>query len=184
MRIVAGKYGSRRIEAPQGMDTRPTQDKIREAVFSSLGGFFDGGRVLDLYAGSGAIGFEALSRGMDEAVFADISSAAVAVIRRNAETLKEENVRILKMKALKAVKLLGQEENRFDLVYLDPPYRKQENETVLSALLAEGLLCPGAKVLVESLKEESFPESVGRLRRVREAVYGITKISYYKMPEE
>lgn len=184
MRIVAGKYGSRRIEAPQGMDTRPTQDKIREAVFSSLGGFFDGGRVLDLYAGSGAIGFEALSRGMEEAVFSDVSAAAIAVIKRNAASLKEENIRILKMKALKAVKLLGQEGKGFDLVYLDPPYKKQENETVMQALLAEGLLRPGARVLVESLKEESFPESVGALRRGKEAVYGITKITYYQMPEE
>lgn len=184
MRIVAGIYGSRRLEAPQGMDTRPTQDKIREALFSSLGGFFDGGRVLDLYAGSGAIGFEALSRGMEEAVFCDVSAAAIAVIRRNAEALKEERIRILKMKARKAIALLGKERKKFDLVYLDPPYKKQENEAILIALLEEGLLNPGAEVAVESLKEESFPEEIGALRRKKESSYGITKISYYRMAQE
>ena len=78
MRIVGGIHSSRRLTAPDGKETRPTLDKVREAVFSSLGGFFDGGVVLDLYAGSGAVGLEAVSRGCDHAVFADPSRKAIA----------------------------------------------------------------------------------------------------------
>ena len=87
MRIIAGKYSSRRLETLPGQHTRPTLDKVKEAVFSSLGGFFDGGTVLDLYGGSGAIAFEALSRGMDKAYIVDKSRAAIQVIRKNAELL-------------------------------------------------------------------------------------------------
>lgn len=88
MRIIAGEYRSRKIETRAGNQTRPTLDKVREAVFSSLGGMFDGGTVLDLYAGSGANGLEALSRGYNYAVFADISKDAINVIRKNIESLR------------------------------------------------------------------------------------------------
>ena len=85
MRIIAGKYASRKLETLKGQNTRPTLDKVKEAVFSSLGGFFDGGMVLDLYGGSGAIAFEALSRGMDHACIVDKSRAAIEIIRKNAK---------------------------------------------------------------------------------------------------
>ena len=185
MRIIAGTCRSRRIESPSGRNTRPTLDKVREAVFSSLGGFFDGGAVLDLYAGSGAIGFEALSRGMDHAVFADSDRNAVSVIRKNAETLNlTDQCTIYPMKAEKVLSLLAKEGTAFDLVYLDPPYRRQENERIAQRLSDEGLLKPDAVVVMESLKEEQFSETIGRLVRYKEAVYGISRISYYKMREE
>ncbi len=185
MRIIAGTYRSRRIEAPSGRNTRPTLDKVREAVFSSLGGFFDGGTVLDLYAGSGAIGFEALSRGMDRAVFADSDRNAVRVIRENAKLLDvTDQCFVYPMKAEKVLSLLSEEGSSFDLVYLDPPYRRQENERIASRLCEEGLLKTDAVVVIESLKEEQFSETIGRLKRYKEAVYGISRISYYKMSEE
>ena len=107
MRIVAGEYSSRKIEAPKGNTTRPTLDKVREAVFSSLGGFFAGGVFLDLYAGSGANGLEAISRGFDQAVFVDNSRDAVSVIRRNIASLGcQDKCRVLPMRADKALHLL------------------------------------------------------------------------------
>ncbi|MBO7703767.1 MAG: 16S rRNA (guanine(966)-N(2))-methyltransferase RsmD [Solobacterium sp.] len=185
MRIIAGTRGSRRIEAPVGKDTRPTLDKVREAVFSSLGGFFEGGAVLDLYAGSGAIGLEALSRGMDQAVFVEPSRKARDVILRNIEALQfQEESRILPMKAAQAVRQLTEEGRKFDLVYLDPPYAKQENEEILTDLVNGNLLNPGAVCVVESLKEEQFPEVIGSLVRYKEAVYGISRISYYRLQGE
>lgn len=185
MRIIAGTHGSRRFDAPEGKHTRPTLDKVREAVFSSLGGFFDGGNVLDLYAGSGAIGFEALSRGMDHAVFVDASPRAVGVIRKNIAGLGfEEQSTVLPMKAEKALPVLAEKGMQFDLVYLDPPYRRQENEAVIARLVDLNLLTKHARVCVESLKEEQFAEVIGDLRRCREAVYGITRITYYKIARE
>ena len=135
MRIVAGTYSSRRIEAPKGNNTRPTLDKVREAVFSSLGGFFAGGSFLDLYAGSGANGLEALSRGMDEAVFVDSSRDAVQVIKKNIQSLGcKEQCRVLPMKDMKALLLLKEEGRQFDIVYLDPPYARETNKAVLAYL--------------------------------------------------
>ena len=185
MRIIAGTHGSRRFEAPAGKQTRPTLDKVKEAVFSSLGGFFSGGAVLDLYAGSGGIGFEALSRGMDKAVFVDHSRDAVRVIKKNIEQLGfAERAAVLPIRAEAAIRQLAKKGQTFDLVYLDPPYRLQENVHVVEQLISGGLLGRNAVVVIESLKEESFPERIGSLVRYKEAVYGITRISYYKMSGE
>ena len=185
MRIIAGTHRSRRFDAPSGRNTRPTLDKVREAVFSSLGGFFDGGNVLDLYAGSGAIGFESLSRGMDHAVFADSDRNAAAVIRKNAESLGfTEQCTVYPMKAERVIPLLKEKGMVFDLVYLDPPYRRQENEAMLEKVCEAGLLKAGGIAVIESLKEEQFSEQIGPLKRYKEAVYGISRISYYRMAEE
>ena len=185
MRIIAGTHRSRRFDAPEGRNTRPTLDKVREAVFSSLGGFFDGGDVLDLYAGSGAIGFEALSRGKDNAVFVDHSKDAVKVIRKNIETLGfGERSTVLPVKAEKAVRLLGQEGRTFDLIYLDPPYRLQDNIAAVELIQESGLPAEGAVLVIESLKEEQFPPRIGGFVRYKEACYGISRISYYKMASE
>ncbi|MCR4951720.1 MAG: 16S rRNA (guanine(966)-N(2))-methyltransferase RsmD [Solobacterium sp.] len=185
MRIVGGEYSSRRIETRKGNDTRPTLDKVREAVFSSLGGRFEGGVFLDLYAGSGANGFEALSRGMDEAVFVDSAYDAVAVIRKNAASLQcSERCTILHMKDLKALQKFREEGRKFNIVYLDPPYAKQINNRVLELLEEYELLAAGACVVIESLKEDHFEQIIGTLKPVREKEYGITRITYYKKEEQ
>ncbi len=185
MRIIAGTHGSRRFDAPEGRNTRPTLDKVREAVFSSLGGFFSGGTVLDLYAGSGAVGFEALSRGMDHAVFVDSSRDAVRVVRKNIESLGFRDCsRVLNMKAERAVTLLHDEGIRCSLVYLDPPYRLQDNIRIIEQILDGNLLTDDAVLVIESLKEETFPERIGTIVRYREAVYGISRISYYRCAGE
>ncbi len=181
MRIVAGKWGSRKIETLSGSLTRPTLDKVREAVFSTLGGFFSGGVMLDLYAGSGAVGLEALSRGMEHAYFADRNPAACRIIRNNIASLEaEESASVWNVSARKAIELLAEKEIKADVVYLDPPYAEQENEAILSLLSEKHLLNPGAVIAVESLKEESFPASIGSLQQVLERIYGISKITYYK----
>ncbi|NCB33485.1 MAG: 16S rRNA (guanine(966)-N(2))-methyltransferase RsmD [Erysipelotrichia bacterium] len=181
MRIVAGIYSSRRLIAPDGISTRPTLDKVREAVFSSLGGSFEGGVCLDLYAGSGAVGLEALSRGMDRVVLVDQSRKAVEIIRKNTQSLKaEDRVQILCMKDTAALKLLQQQGVQMSLVYLDPPYAKQHNEEVIRLLDEYKLLKPGADVVVESAKEDINPEQCGGLTRRHEALYGISRITYYR----
>lgn len=181
MRIVAGEWGSRKLETLSGSLTRPTLDKVREAVFSTLGGFFSGGVVFDLYAGSGAVGLEALSRGMEHAYFADRNPAACRIIRNNIASLHaEEKCTVYHVSARKAIELLAEKEIRADIVYLDPPYAEQENEAILSLLSEKHLLNPGAVIAVESLKEESFAASIGSLQRVLEKIYGISKVTYYK----
>ncbi|MCH4014891.1 MAG: 16S rRNA (guanine(966)-N(2))-methyltransferase RsmD [Solobacterium sp.] len=181
MRIIAGKYSSRRLTTLKGDATRPTLDKVKEAVFSSLGGMFDGGMVLDLYSGSGAIGLEAISRGFDQAVLVDMSHAAVSIIHKNAEALQcEEQCEILCMRDFRALEYLKNQGMVFDLVYLDPPYRKQKNHEVLAYLDAHHMVHQGGRVVIESLKEEEYHDAAGALQYDKESIYGIMKITYYR----
>ena len=185
MRIIAGEYSSRKIEAPKGSNTRPTLDKVREAVFSSLGTYFDGGVFLDLYAGSGANGFEALSRGMDKAIFVDSSRDAIRVIKKNAETLQcQDRCTILAMKDKKALGLLEEEGQKFDLVYLDPPYARQTNDEILKYLGDHHMMNKDGRIMIESAKEDSFLKEYNDIKLYKEAVYGITRISYYRYEGE
>lgn len=148
MRVVAGTYGGRRLHAPPGRDTRPTSDRVREALFSILGDLA-GARVLDLYAGSGALGIEALSRGAVSCEFVDRSAAAIAAIERNLADLGI----VAPVHRRDAVKAVGDASERgaaYDLVVLDPPYRHPAG---LGRALSEALpavLAPGARVVTES----------------------------------
>ena len=148
MRIVAGEYGGRRLAAPRGGRTRPTADRVREARFSMLGPVADA-RVLDLFAGSGALGLEALSRGGREATFVDSSAAAVRAVRANLEALgAAAEVRRADARAfLRNARAAGRQ---YDLVFLDPPYQRAG---ALAEALVEDLaavLAPRARVVAES----------------------------------
>ena len=181
MRIVGGEFSSRKIVTSSGRSTRPTLDKVREAVFSSLGGLFDGGTVLDLYAGSGAVGLEALSRGFQHAVFADISKDAIRAIKENIHSLKvEDYTEVFAMKDLKVLSLLAERGMKFDLVYLDPPYALQHNNEVLAFLDKHHMLNAGARVVIESLKEETYDMDYSLIHPYKEKAYGISKITYYR----
>ena len=149
MRVVAGVHGGRRLVAPPGAATRPTSDRVREALFSVLGASVAGARVLDLYAGSGALGIEALSRGAAEAVFVDRAQPAITAIRANLAALGiEADVR--RMQARTALRTAAGRGEAYDLVFLDPPYRRAgELGRELSEALA-AVLAPGARVVSES----------------------------------
>jgi len=149
LRIVSGRHGGRRLVAPPGSATRPTSDRVREALFSVLGASVEGARVLDLYAGSGALGLESLSRGAGSAVFIDRAPRAVTAIRANLDALGiEADVR--RMEARAALRTASARGEAYDLVFLDPPYR---HATGLGRMLSEALpavLAPGARVVSES----------------------------------
>jgi 16S rRNA (guanine966-N2)-methyltransferase len=149
MRVVAGTYGGRRLVAPPGDATRPTSDRVREALFSVLGPSIDGARVLDLYAGSGALGIEALSRGAASTTFVDRAPAAIKAIRANLAALEIE-AEVLLMPARTALRTAARRGEAYDLVFLDPPYR---HDAELGRELSEALpavLAPGARVVSES----------------------------------
>ena len=180
MRIIAGTWRSRRIEAPAGMSTRPTLDKVREAVFSMLGGSFDGGSFLDLYAGSGANGLEALSRGMDSAVFTDRDHRAVSVIKKNIESLScKDRCKVLAMTDVRALNLLYEENQKFSVIYMDPPYAKQKNMEILRLIDDFNLLEDGGTIVIESARDDTFTEDCGNLVYFKDRVYGMTRITLY-----
>ncbi len=156
MRIVAGRWGGRRLITPRGDAVRPTADRVREALFSILGEFVQGARVLDLFAGSGALGLEALSRGAAEATFVDSAAASVGAVRANLEALGGE----AEVRRADAVRFLGAakgETRQYDLVLLDPPYRLAER---LGRELSEALpavLARAALVVSESDRRAPLP---------------------------
>ena len=152
MRIVGGKYRHRLISFPDDMaHTRPTKDRVREAVFSALGDI-NGYRVLDLYAGSGAMGIEALSRGSKHATFVDVSPLAIKTIKANIDSLKinSSEFEIIKNKDLSAIELFKQRGIQFDLVILDPPYELGEYEKIVELLLNNSLLSENAIIVMEA----------------------------------
>ena len=171
MRVVAGEFKGRRLAAPRGAGTRPTADRVREALFSMLGDV-GGARVLDLYAGSGALGIEALSRGAASAVFVERDPQAVAAIERNLAAVGVEAV-VVKQDALR---WLGRADGPFELVFCDPPY---DSASRLAGPLAERLpaLTPDdARIVTESDKrhplELPFP-------LLTERTYGDTRIAIH-----
>jgi 16S rRNA (guanine966-N2)-methyltransferase len=171
MRVIAGQHGGRRLVAPRGAQTRPTADRVREALFSTLGDL-EGLRVLDLFAGSGALGIEALSRGAAQADFVDSAATAVRAVRDNLAALGlEAEVHRADARAfLRSARKRGRE---YDLVLIDPPYRRA---SVLAKDLAAALppvLAPGARVAAES--DRRAPLDLG-LQPVDERRYGDTLI--------
>lgn len=180
MRIVAGKHRSRKIEAVEGMKTRPTLDKVKEAVFSSLGGTFYDGWILDLFSGSGNIALEAISRGMEHAVMVDMSFDAIATMKRNVALLKEEAAcEVWKMDAKKALRQCGAKQYQFDFIYLDPPYIQKNIAELMELILEQNLLKDDGILIYEGLKEDENPTHPG-LTLYKEASYGIVKIRYYR----
>ncbi|MGA2010589.1 MAG: 16S rRNA (guanine(966)-N(2))-methyltransferase RsmD [Solirubrobacteraceae bacterium] len=148
MRVIAGAYGGRELVAPKGRSTRPTSDRVREALFSILADV-DGARVLDLFAGSGALAIEALSRGAGAATLVDSSPAAIDAIRRNLEALALE-AEVVRGPAARYLELARRRARQYDLVFLDPPYRRASTlGRELTAALAP-VLAPGARVVSES----------------------------------
>jgi 16S rRNA (guanine966-N2)-methyltransferase len=175
MRIVAGEWGGRRIQAPPGRGTRPTTDRVREAWMSTVAPVLSGARVLDLFAGSGALGLEALSRGAVTATFVEHDARAVAALRANLQALGAEGAaRIVKSDALKYARGLGV--GSYDVAFADPPYGKglaRELAEAFAATPFAGLLC------IEHGKDDVLPEIAGaRTRR-----YGDTYLTFITAAE-
>lgn len=181
MRIVAGAAKGRRLVAPKGGDVRPTADRVKEALFSSLQPLLPGARVLDLFAGSGALGLEALSRGAAAVTFVERSNAALAALRRNIELVGLPGATVIAEDAAKAVRtpVAGAP---FDLVLADPPYRlpKAELAALLDAVVAH--LAPGATVVIERAARDGAPPWPAALSPDSPRRYGDTALHRAEYP--
>jgi 16S rRNA (guanine966-N2)-methyltransferase len=178
MRVIAGRYGGRRLTAPTGRTTRPTSDRVREALFAMLGDV-EGARVLDLFAGTGALGIEALSRGARRAVFVESDRGAIEAIETNiaALGLVGEQAQVRREHAEEALKRARKRKETYDLILIDPPYeRALELGTSLSAALP-ALLASRARVVIES--DRRTPLHLG-LPLEKERRYGDTTIAIHR----
>lgn len=177
LRVTGGELGGRRFKAPPGNDTRPTSDKVREAMFAILAGAVEVERTADLFAGSGALGIEALSRGAGHCLFVERRGPAVALLRENLKLLGLENrSRVVKADAGLPVKKLLQE-GPVQLMLGDPPYDKGQIEKLLSLAGQHDFLSPGGWLVLEHSPRERPMEASG-LRIVDHRIYGQTELSF------
>ncbi|MBM6697958.1 16S rRNA (guanine(966)-N(2))-methyltransferase RsmD [Streptococcus alactolyticus] len=177
MRVVAGTFGGRPLKTLDGKITRPTTDKVKGAIFNMIGPYFDGGRVLDLFSGSGSLAIEAISRGMDEAVLVERNRQAQAIITENIKMTKAQNqFHLLKMDANKAIGVL---KGPFDLVLLDPPYAKEDIIKNITDLEDAGLLSEEVMIVCESDKAVDLPEEISHFGIWKQKTYGISKVTVY-----
>lgn len=179
MRVIAGKYRSRQLKTVKSNLTRPTTDRNKENMFNIIGPYFDGGVVLDLFAGSGGLGIEALSRGCHQLYSVDKQYAAFKVIKENFELLKLDNAKVFKLDYQKALHKFADEKIKFDLVILDPPYGKNMVNGILEFLIDKKMLQDNCMVVVEELKEVVFP-AFDNLQLVKKYQYGITALNIFK----
>ena len=180
MRITAGTHRNRVLKSLTGDVTRPTTDKVKEAVFSKLGTYFESGRILDLFGGSGAISLEAISRGFDSAVIVEKNRSACNIINENVSLLKEnDKVTVFNCSYTSAINRLKDSNESFDLIYADPPYRFNIGNELIELIGGSDLMKTDGYLILETLKEEEINES-DDLYIEKQALYGITKITYLR----
>lgn len=180
MRIIAGRARGIRLKMVPGNHVRPTADRVKESLFSVIGPFFEGGKVLDLFAGTGALGLEALSRGADQAIFVDLSKASCATIHANAHLTKlQDQVSIIRRDARSVLKMFSKQKLKFDLIFVDPPYFNKLLEPILQEIDQNQLLSETGILIVEHTSRDVLPVTVGSLFCFRELHYGETKITLY-----
>ncbi|TMQ70714.1 MAG: 16S rRNA (guanine(966)-N(2))-methyltransferase RsmD [Candidatus Eisenbacteria bacterium] len=181
MRVIAGEFGGRRLKAPRGRGTRPTSDRVREALFMALEPWL-GVRVVDLYAGSGALGIEALSRGALRADFVESDAAARGALTENLALLGvTERARVWPLALPAGLARLGRTLAEADIVLADPPYGGEPARATLEALGAPAVLREGARVVIEHHAKDALPERCGRLALARARRYGETMVSTYRV---
>lgn len=182
MRIIAGTFRSRHLKSLKGLDLRPTSDRLRETLFNVLADRVAGARFLDLFAGTGAVGIEALSRGAQEVVFIEKHPPAAALIRKNLETLEvKTGIRILAVDALKGLERLAAAPGTFGIAFLDPPYAAaNEYDRVLTYLGSASFLNGSSLVVAEHRYTIDLPPVFGQLEKVRVLRQGDASLSFYR----
>jgi 16S rRNA (guanine(966)-N(2))-methyltransferase RsmD len=194
MRVIGGKYRSRRLQTLRGTALRPSSDRLRETLFNILGAAIEGAVFVDLFAGSGAVGIEALSRGAHGAIFVENHPAGAALISRNLASLGiptaaqvasrktfAGSAEILRMDAMDALERLAESGVRVDYVFADPPYAKMRAyEAILESLGESELLARSGCVIAEHRRKSDLPKIAGRLERTRLVEQGDTALSFYK----
>ena len=174
MRVITGTARGRRLKTPGGMDIRPTTDNVKESIFNIIQFDIEGRRVLDLFAGTGQLGIECLSRGASEVVFIDSSRDAVKIVKENLKTCGF-NAPVLQMDAVNYLKACG----RFDLIIVDPPYDSPVYDTVLETINSVDLLSDGGIIVCESRREKSLPDMHPPYSKLKEYNYGKVKLTIY-----
>ena len=181
MKIIAGALKGRRLVTPRGLGTRPTADQVRIALMDTLTPHLSGARFLDLFAGAGGVGFEALSRGATRAVFVECDTGAMAALRRNVVALGvHTETRILRADVGRALGRLAADGERFELVFLDPPYGADLVDVTLGRLGTGAVTAPGAIVVAQHFTKQPPANAIGRLAAFRARRFGETTLTFFR----
>ncbi|WP_289355023.1 16S rRNA (guanine(966)-N(2))-methyltransferase RsmD [Paenibacillus sp. S-12] len=182
MRVISGTARGRSLKPVPGMGTRPTTDKVKEALFSMIGPYFDGGYVLDLFAGTGGLGIEALSRGAGQGIFVDKDPKAVEVVKHNVQTAGVANrSEVYRNDAKRALKALAKRDIAFELIFLDPPYRLKDADELLEGMWNDGLISESAIIVVEHDSKHVYRNEIGPLYVWKKAEYGEIGVTVYRV---
>jgi 16S rRNA (guanine966-N2)-methyltransferase len=182
MRVVSGELKGRILKAVPGTSTRPTTDKVKESLFNMIGPYFTGGTGLDLFAGSGGLGIEALSRGLEKVIFVDRDGKAIHIVNENLKSCGLENkAEVYRNDAVRALKAIQKRDITFNFIFLDPPYKKQQLVKLLEIIANEKLIHEDGLVVCEHASDIQLPESIGGLKQARNEKYGIIGITLYEL---
>lgn len=184
MRVVAGEYKGRRLKAVPGDHTRPTTDKVKESIFNIIGPYFDGGWCLDFFSGSGGLGIEAVSRGIDHAVLSEKSRKAIQVIQENIQVTKEpERFTLLKGDSRKNIQKFAEEQpsQTFRLVFIDPPYQQEKTELDIQRLIELGLVDETTTFVCEMDQKKELPQTIGQYQKIKRVEYGTIALEIFEV---
>jgi len=181
LRVISGEAKGHKLKTPKGNSTRPTSDKVKGSIFNIIAPIISDKEVLDLFAGTGSLGIEALSRGARRAVFVDKSRECHQIIKENLSHTKfTERAEIHVMDVCSALNMLSQKDNKFDIIFLDPPYGKGLVDETLACIADTNVLKQDTLIIAEHDVKDVVPECVGALKNFRQQKYGDTIISFYR----
>lgn len=180
MRIVAGTHKGRAIKSRKGQSTRPTLERVKESLFGIIAPYVNESKFLDLYSGTGNIAFEALSRGAVKAVMIEKDPDALKVIIENVNDLGfEDKCRAYKNESIRAIEILGKKREKFDIIFMDPPYKDEACTQTIRAIEKAGILEDNGLIIAEHHIAEKMPEEIGIYKKVDERIYSIKVMTFY-----
>ncbi|MDU2197518.1 MAG: 16S rRNA (guanine(966)-N(2))-methyltransferase RsmD [Peptostreptococcaceae bacterium] len=185
MRVISGKARGLKLDTPKNQDVRPTTDRVKESLFNMINSYIMDSNILDLFAGTGSLGIECLSRGAKNCVFVDKSKDSINIVRSNVKKARVENEStILNVDFKDAVKRLSTQNQKFDVIFMDPPYYENMFIECLKSIDKFNLLDEDGIIVVEHDTKDLFEDSIGRLNKSREKKYGNTTLTFYKLEEQ
>ncbi len=184
MRVISGSARGLKLKSPKGMDVRPTTDRVKESLFNIINMSIAESFVLDLFSGTGSLGIEALSRGAENCIFVDASKESIGVIRNNIKSAKlEDKSEVLFLDVISAINKLGVRRDKFDIIFMDPPYLKNLINPTLEEISKRALLEEDGMIIVEHDTKDILLDHIGKLTKFREKKYGNTTLSFFTWEE-
>lgn len=182
MRVISGKVRGLKLNAPKNDDVRPTTDRVKESLFNIINSYIMDSKILDLFAGTGSLGIECLSRGAQKCVFVDISRDSIEIVKSNIRKARVENESVIVNADFKdAITKIQATKDKFDVIFMDPPYYKDMFISALEKIDQADLLIEDGIIVIEHDTKDSFPETIGRLEKSKSKKYGNTTLTFYKM---